>query len=500
MNSEKIELNKEKNLLEVMIEKGINILAPCNGKGTCGKCKIKLISGKVNEITKTEKKILSKKELGNNIRLACRVKMESNIEIEVLNKLENVNLKKLNLDEGIEKRYIAIMDLGTTTVKLEFYNEKTLELEEKISFYSPQIRYGADVLSRIGFAIENEENLINIQKTLITKLNEIQIMGKTGKLIIAGNSAMQTLFLGMSPISLTIPPYNAPFLDGKIVSSKKIGLEMLEGGEITIFPNLAGFVGGDSFSMLAYYISRFPKENNVILIDIGTNGEIILIKDGKYIVTSTAAGPAFEGASIEYGMRAIEGAVKRVVIDEKMEIETIGETKILGLSGSGIISLISELIVTETIDEFGKLKKENKLYPFLNKHLKNGKFYLNETVYITQKDIREIQLAKSAIRTAIDFLLEKEKISEKNIKKIILTGNFGNSLKIQDLIRIGILSKAFENKVEVLENLVLSGLRDDMYNKLSNNITKEISGKIDYLNIAKIQKSDKKFIKNINFL
>ena len=500
MKIEKIELNKEKNLLRLLIKKGINILSPCNGKGTCGKCKIRFISGKVNEITKTEKEILSKKEIENNIRLACRVKMESDIEIEVLNKLESIKIENINQNEESQKEYITIMDLGTTTVKLEFYDEKLLELEEKVSFYNPQITYGADVLSRIGFAIESEENLLKIRDVLVKKLNEISLIKKTRKLIIAGNSTMQSLILGINPISLTIPPYNAPFLDGKVVSSKKVGLKMTEDGEVKIFPNLAGFVGGDSYSVLAHYISKYSEKNNIILIDIGTNGEIILIRNGKYIVTSTAAGPAFEGASIEFGMRAIDGAVTSVIIDEKLEIETIGEKEILGLSGSGIISLISELIATETIDEFGKLKEENKLYPFLNKHIKKDKFYLNEEVYITQKDIREVQLAKSAIRTAIDFLLEKEEISEKKIKKIILTGNFGNSLKIENLIRIGMLSKKFKGKIEMRENLVIAGLRDDIVDILDKEKMKKISKKIEYLNIAEIQKNDKKFIKNINFL
>ncbi|MGM0507983.1 MAG: ASKHA domain-containing protein [Fusobacteriota bacterium] len=483
--------SKLKNLLEILRFKGIQIESPCNGNGTCGKCKVRIKNGKTNDISENEKERLSDQELKNGVRLACMTKVKSDLEIEILSK-QNIRQKKWR---NYSKTLIGIMDLGTTSIKIEFYDYETKKLIDRGSFYNPQRKYGYDVLNRITYALSDSDNLKELQEIIIKKINEISLIKKTKKLIVAGNSTMEALFLGLSPKSLTIPPYSAPFCDRKVVLGSKLGLNMKKNGKVNIFPNLSAFVGGDTYSIFNYYMKYKRAEKNILIIDIGTNGELLYIGDDKALITSTAAGPAFEGASLECGMNTNSGALIDIEIGDNIRYKTIENEKIQGISGTGIFALISELLEVELIDNTGKLVSETNLYPNLNSHLKQGRFYIDNEVYISQRDIREIQKSKSAIRSAVDIMSKKVEDIGEEIKKIVITGNFGENLKKEYILTLGLLKSDQFDVIKTNENLVISGLRADMNMKKMTNEKYNY----EYINLNKEKEFEEKYIKNLDF-
>ncbi|BDU51001.1 ASKHA domain-containing protein [Haliovirga abyssi] len=477
-----------KNILKNIMKSNYEINAPCGGNGTCGKCKIKILNGKFNDISKNEKLLLSEKEIENGIRLACMTEFKDKVEIEIIEKEEFYEKSLLEIDN---KKLICTVDLGTTTIEMNFYNKENFEKVGEKKFFNPQIIYGADVISRILYAVESKEKLREIQKILIDRLNR-ELIGNIEKLVLAGNSTMQHIFLGISPKSLITPPYAPAFTEKKALKGLEIGLNVTG---IEVMPNIAGYVGGDTYAVIMGYYNKKEDMDNIVIVDIGTNGEIVLIRDGKFYVTSTAAGPAFEGASLSCGMRATLGALSDIRIDEKVEIQTIGDKPLKGICGSGVIALLRELIYTETIGKDGNIKSKNRYYPFLNRRLKEQKFYLTEDIYISQNDIREIQMAKSSIRSAIDMM---ENNYDK-IKKIIITGNFGKNLDKKGLIKIGLMPNIELDKIKIVDNLVISGLYRYITGEIDEKFYDEFHQKIEYIDLANSDNFKRKFIKNIDF-
>lgn len=477
-----------KNILRNIMESNYEINAPCGGNGTCGKCKIKILKGEFSDISKNEKILLSEKEINNGIRLACMTEFKNEIEIEVVEKEEFYEKTLSKIDD---KKLICTVDLGTTTIEMNFYDKENFRKVGEKKFFNPQMIYGADVISRISFAVESKKKLKEIQNILINRLNN-ELVGNVEKIVLAGNATMQHIFLGISPKSLIIPPYAPAFVEKKVLKGLEIGLNV---EVVEVMPNIAGYVGGDTYAVIMGYYNENEDMNNTVIVDIGTNGEIVLMKDNKFYVTSTAAGPAFEGASLSCGMRATEGALSEVEIDEEIKIKTIGEKPLKGICGSGVISLIRELLYTETIGKDGNIKPENRYYPFLNNRLRDQKFYLTEDIYISQNDIREIQMAKSSIRSAVDLMED----NYDKIKNIVITGNFGKSMDKKGLIKIGLMPKIELKKIKIVANLVILGLYKYISGKIDENFYNKFYKKIEYIDLANSDKFKNKFLKNINF-
>lgn len=490
----KIELNcRERERIYDLIIKEREFYAPCGGKGICGKCKIKTISGKFNEVTEEEKKFLTDKEIQNGIRAACYLYGEGNVELEYEENesyIQSINYK-VNDDK---EEYIGICDLGTTTVEIEIYNNDK-ELVSEIKFLNPQRKYGNDIISRAEFGTKNNENIKIMQSSIVEKLNKIRYINNCKSLYIAGNSVMQHIFAGSSTKSFLEPPYNPLYLEGKTISSKDIELSMKENGVVEILENIGGFVGGDSSAIIEYY-SRNPRKEKVFLvIDLGTNGEVLLFNENSVYTSSTAAGPAFEAVSMECGMNALEGAVTEVKLENGIETEVIGGTEPKGICGSGYISLIAELLYTGSIDKKGTLAEQNILFPEINKNIFAGKFNISQYIYISQKDIREIQSAKAAIAATVEILSEEALIDYDMIEKIILTGNFGGKLTTYNVEMCKILPFELKNKLESEANLVIRGLKS-----MFINCTEKVKNyKIFHIKTAEKGCFEKKFIKNMNF-
>ncbi|MDD3818744.1 MAG: ASKHA domain-containing protein [Actinomycetota bacterium] len=453
--------------------------------------------------------------------------------------------------EGGDKtanNYGIAVDLGTTKIAVLLIDLLRGETIDSIGIMNPQIAFGEDVMSRLGFAMNDKHNLRKIQKIVIdsinktlkklcnrNKINPQQIIEMT----VVGNTAMHHLFLGLPVRQLALSPF-IPLTNSAIdLKAREIGIDISPGAYLYMLPPIAGFVGSDHLAMILA-TRLYEQEGNCIGIDIGTNTEIAL-KTGKGIeCVSTASGPAFEGAHIKCGMRAAPGAIEKVTINSDTYIpviKTIDNKKPAGICGSGILSSISELLKSGIIGKSGKFNpdkkclwkddkgnlcyvlfpqsyyksienKESKSIKKLNKgteiagkdsaNLKELK-YRDNIIYINQKDIVEIQLAIAAIRTGIDILMEKNSIGSNKINKIIIAGAFGYYINPGDAINIGMLPPIPPEKITLVGNSAAVGTKMVLISRKEREFAEELARKIKYLELTTHPAFSEFFIKNTFF-
>ena len=321
-----------------------------------------------------------------------------------------------------------------------------------------QTKFGDDVVTRVGFALKSTQNSEILQKKVTSSINKIlkELLLKTKKskkdiraCFCVCNTAMHHLFLGIDTSSLITPPYRATQKAELVVYSDRVGINLGKSIPITLLPNIGGFVGSDALSVLlasGIHSSRDIK----LAVDIGTNGEIILGNKERILVASTAAGPAFEGRYISSGMPAVEGAIEAVKISfRKINLKVIGNKIPKGIAGSGLIDACYEIFRTNNMNKSGKLK-ENEFVLYKR---------ANNKVSITQADIRKLQLAKAAIFAGIKTLMRRYNIVPNDIKEVIITGSFGNTINAKSLIGVGLIPRVDEKRVKSLAQGAIEGLK-----------------------------------------
>lgn len=407
---------------------------------------------------------------------------------------------------------IAI-DLGTT--KIAFYLVDLLT-GESISIYgitNPQIAYGEDVLSRIHYAGSTRTNLKKLKSEVLKAINlAIKKIYRESKVkredileaTIVGNTTMHHIFLGFPVKQLGLAPFTMATNDPLEIKAREIGLEISPGGYLYFPPPIAGFVGSDHLAMLiASEIET--KKGNLIAIDIGTNTEIALKTKEKITSCSCASGPAFEGAHIRYGMRAAPGAIERVNIDSKslsVKVSTIKDKSPVGICGSGILDAISEMLRVGIIDSSGKI---NSGYKGVRK-IKRGKsleFLLTkekrQKITITQQDISEIQLAKGAIRTGIEILLEETGLKAQDIDGVIVAGAFGTYIDPLKAVRIGMFPEIDIGKFNQVGNAAGIGVKAILISKKLREQASQLAKKVEYLELATHSNFFEHFTRAIRF-
>lgn len=378
-------------------------------------------------------------------------------------------------EERKEKRYGAAFDIGTTTVVGMLWDLNESRLVDMIAKTNPQSRYGADVISRITYSSESPENLKLMQQIILNCFNEMleafaeqyQIEKNwIRKATVVGNTTMSHLFLGYDAASLARAPFEPAFTGPVTRKAEDMGLSMNPSAEISVLPNIAGHVGSDIVAvMIAAGIKQKP--GITLAIDIGTNGEIVLGGNGRMLTCSTAAGPAFEGARIYHGMRAAEGAIERVEInDGEVRLKIIGNTEPVGICGSGLIDAIAQMLDAGLVTFKGNLLTQEEsvskgLHPGLTERLRKGEngneFVLAwrdgaEDIVLNQKDIREVQLAKGAIFGGIQVLLQCLETKTEELDEIMLAGAFGSYIDKKSALRIGLLPDAGLEKIRHIGN------------------------------------------------
>ena len=353
---------------------------------------------------------------------------------------------------------ILLLDIGTTTISADIIDSKGSKSLARGVVLNAQHEIGEDIISRIDFAIKSRQNALILQKKaansvsrLIKRLlREGSIKSKDiKKVFCACNSAMHHILLGIDTLPLITPPYRINQKSEIIVCADMIGLDIRKNLKVTFLPNIGGFVGSDA--LCAILASRIYMSKDLrVVIDIGTNGEIIVGNINRMLVASTAAGPAFEARYIKNGMPALKGAIAGVRIkDNHVKLDVIGRTEPKGITGSGLIDACYQLYQNGFIDRSGRMRaKEFILY-------KKGK----KKIVVTQSDIRKLQLAKGAMLAGMKVLLRRYKADSSDIKQIMLTGSFGSQLNAESVIGIGLTPKINIKRVKYIQSAVLKGLR-----------------------------------------
>ncbi len=418
LNNRIIEVPDGTNLSDILIKSGEKLPHLCGGKGTCRKCLV-LVSGKEE--------------------LSCQYQIKSDIDVVLPENSDIFSETGANESGEITENCCFCLDIGTTTLALALVSLDEKRIIKVKTATNPQRAFGGDVLTRIEYC--NKNSVSELQTCLINKIN-IMIdefgVNRVNTMYVSGNTTMLHIFFGVDPSSIGVAPYIPIFLEGKEINGNEIGLKNIK--KVISLPCMSAFVGADLVAGINY--GGLPENNKYnLLVDLGTNAEIVLYNKNDVYCTSAAAGPCFEGANITCGMSATDGAIYSYSIDGSYEI--INNTQPKGICGTGLIDIISILLEKGIIDETG--------------YMNCDEFFITNTIKITQKDIRQFQLAKSAVYSGISALLKEKSIFFSDIENLFISGGFSAKINIENAVKTGLLPKELKEKIVVLNNSSLLG-------------------------------------------
>ena len=508
--------NQQKTILELLREQGEYLDAPCNGKGTCGKCRIKIEETQTPaEPKQREREVFTEQELEDGWRLSCMTVPTGDLYVHIPESRENqiqvqtgFNLEMKTENMGKEKTAYGIaIDIGTTTLAGELISLINGTCIKTASSVNHQRAYGADVISRIRAAMSGDagkmrESILKDVSNLIETLLAEQKTGEQkacdiSKIVIAGNTTMCHLLLGYSCEGLGAAPFTPVNLAPEDMTWGELTREngqnaISRNTKVQIIPGISAFVGGDITAGMKGCDMRPDKCE--MLIDIGTNGEMVLAAGDHFLVSSVAAGPAFEGGNISCGMPGVPGAVCRAVLfgKEKMVTKTIGGKPAIGLCGTGIIDVMYELVRHRIVDAQGTLKE-----PWFTE----GFPIVPGKIYFTQEDIRQVQMAKAAICAGVEVLLQKSHVSYGQIEKVYVAGGFGTCLDMEKALGIGLLPAGLRGKLIPVGNSALEGAARCLTTKKEGNSLPphEITSMSYEINLADTPEFQELYLKHMQF-
>jgi len=505
-----VKADDRNSILETAIANGVHINSSCNGVGKCGKCRI-IVNGGRLRTEPTE--LLTEEEKGKGYVLACQAFPESDLEIfippesrlgehQILEKIDSTIAEMLKKSAG-ENLGLAV-DIGTTTVVTYLVDLDTGKVIDMESQLNRQGVFGADVLSRINHAKE-EGGLEKLNSLIIENINElIEILldrnffgdskkHRINRIITAGNTVMTYLLLGRDPSVIQKNVQMGEFRQSALGKALEIGIKCGNpGAEVYCMPGIANYVGGDIVAdILASGMHKSDKIS--MLIDVGTNGEIALGNKEFLVTCSTSAGPAFEGGETKHGMKASTGAIERVEIGNgEVRYAVINNDRPRGICGSGLIDLISELLLNEIIDHRGKFVSDSN---FSNR-IKSGEFGsefvvvpeeesgIDSDIVITEKDIENIIITKAAIYAGASTLT-KVGTSFDQLDKIYIAGGFGHYINIEKAVVLGLLPDLPQERFKFIGNGSVLGAHICLTNPGKRKEAGEIAKKATYLDLSK---------------
>jgi len=574
-------------LLEAADRGGLYIEGDCAGKGTCGKCRARIVQGEKTEPTEAEKKHLTAAELEAGWVLACQRLINQNSTIE-LPLQKDAHTRKTTLSGGVEnleaepavkKVFVTLnrptvqdqkadlerlqdalgchelqvnprelssfpsmlrknnysvtaaltsnrllslepgdttahlygiaFDIGTTTIVGSLIDLNSATVIAVAAATNPQNIYGADVISRITHASQVKEGLKQLQDKVIDAANQIikDLLKKTGvardrvyEITAVGNTTMSHLFMGIDPTYLAPAPFIPAYRRALEVEALSLGLNINPSGRVTFLPNIAGYVGSDTVGVILA-TNMDQRQDVCAAIDIGTNGELVLAAGGKLMACSTAAGPAFEGAQIKQGMRAATGAIETVDYrDQQICLRTIDETPACGLCGSGLIDAAAALLEAGLVEPSGRFVNPEENPENVPKHFRDRlcpgqggyQFILvpaaesatGEDIVLTQGDLRELQLAKGAIYAGLMILLKEAGLEEKDLNQVMLAGAFGNYVRKESALTIGLLPQLPPEKITAVGNAAGDGSRMALASLTMRQRALSLPQKVEHLELS----------------
>lgn len=438
------------NLLTLLQQEKVYLPADCGGKGNCGKCRVQFVSGTPG-ISAADEEIFSSEELKSGWRLACCADVQGEFTIRFSDPEDEIRAsasfasgengfdaseeKTIQKADGQQLR--AAVDIGTTTIAAALVDPAGKKVLRTGTSVNHQRAFGADVISRIQAATEGKEKLLTeaVRRDLRGLLTEIGADADRTETVIAGNTTMQHLLLGLPCDTLGMAPYTP------------VDISLHREKNMLIMPGISTYVGADIVSGIAACGMDVDPQIS-LLVDLGTNGEMAIgSRDGIW-TASTAAGPAFEGGNIRCGMAGVPGAIDTVRIrNGHPEITTIGNRPAAGICGTGVLETVYELLSAGIVDETGRMDEdfEEEGYP------------LAPHVVFTPKDVREVQLAKAAIRAGMETLMDACGIRPDQIRHLYLAGGFGQKISFQKAAGIGLLPEELLDRTEAVGNSSLAG-------------------------------------------
>ena len=500
-----ISIHQGATLLEAAGQAGIFLTAPCAGKGTCRKCTV-LVHPSGQPL------------------LACQHRVEGDMTVVV--PPESRFYEHKILDHGIPageqihptiyRKYSALagtgpilgvaVDIGTTTVVAKLLDMVTGRCLATQAMLNPQTCFGDDVVSRISYA-QSEEHLAQLHNVIVECINALirRLCRRASadassiyEASIVGNTTMNHIFLQLPVEQLGRAPYRAWSVDAHDILPAQLAIEMNPAGNVHCAENIAGFVGADT-TAVALAVDMDSIEDRVLAVDIGTNGEIVLGAGDRLQAASCAAGPALEGARIKYGSRAVDGAIEAVVFDEDIVLDTIGKIPPRSICGSGLIDAVAVLVDLGIVDMTGRFTdgqsgRASLPQPIASRILEyegQPAFCLawNEQtsqpdILLTQRDIREVQLAKAAIRAGIRILTNKLGMGDLDIDRVLLAGAFGNYIRPSSAVRIGLLPNVPLDRIESVGNAAATGAEILLISEECRERAARLARRIQYVEIA----------------
>lgn len=497
-------------IAQALLRKDYKVPMACGGNGTCGKCKVEIDGAWVNSC-----KIYPKPE--EDITITAFGWEEGREELPQIAGVEKLNITRQTLSkeqinrtgsraqeteqetaqataqeakQQLRKAFLAV-DIGTTTIAAALIEKETGAVLATAGRGNSQRVFGQDVLSRIKASVAGagERLKMLIRQDILSLLEEIQKKQKDiaiEHIYIAGNTTMEHLYMGDSCEGLG----KAPFTPVSLMERK----DSLSNIPVTLLPGISAFVGADiAAGMLACRMDEEEKPS--LLLDLGTNGEMVLALEDKMIATSAPAGPALEGGNISCGVASITGAISKVrIIGERAITGTIGNAPVTGICGTGVLELVAGLYENHIIDASGQMKEKYRETGFPLARTKDGK-----QITFIQQDIREVQLAKAAIHSGIELLLEHAGISMGEIKKVYLAGGFGAYLDVHKAAGIGLLPAELEKCTKAVGNTSLHGCIAYGSSEENKARMEDMIKKCKSINLAEQADFEERYVANMNF-
>lgn len=496
------------NILQAAIAAQISINSTCGGNGVCGKCKVR-VNG---QVTSQPNGIITPGERKNNIYLACLAQVHGDLEVQIPDS-SRISFDKLTCEElderlsglAIEprdatgKNFGFCFDIGTTTISGQLVNLSSQAILGTKTTYNQQAAFGSDVITRIVYA-SGPGGLQQLHdcvcNTINQMINELVLEHRVdlkyvNYIVCSGNTTMTHLLLNADPAHIRRLPYVPTVNFQSVLPALKADIKINPEGLLRCVPGVSGYVGGDT---IAGVLSSglYQNEKLCILIDIGTNGEIVLGNQEFMVACAASAGPAFEGSGISSGMRAAAGAIQKVNIDNKdfgIKYSVIRDKKPRGICGSGYIDLLCEMLGTGIIDKNGKIKAEGKRI----RQTDTGNEFVvcfkeeSETgadIVINEADIENLKRSKGAIYSATSILVKHLGLEFSAIDKFYIAGGFGTYLDIEKAIRIGLLPDLERNKFIFIGNSSLAGSRQILLSTQAKDTADELASKITYFELS----------------
>ncbi len=518
---------------------GVAVNSVCGGKGRCGKCGVKILAGKAGEPTSIEQKVLSAEEILSGVRLACRTRVQQEMEILINDETQNDGLMHKEIDNaffadletrGKERRdgilsietertasesYGLAVDLGTTTVAVYLVDLNSGRILDSCATLNKQSPFGADVISRISYAREHSEGLAVLQKKAADTVNELldELSAKNvrareniSSVSMVGNPTMMHLFLGINPQGLAEFPFTPAYSNSVSLGAVEAGLKLNSRAKLEILPLVSAYVGADlvAAALAAGLDDPGPPR---LLLDLGTNGEMALASNGRICACSTAAGPALEGGGITFGRRAAPGSISAVTFTDDVVLSIIGPHPAQGICGSGLVDAVAQMLDNGMIGRNGRLKDVHDLpadLPYaIRRRLSPGKkgriFRLTPEIYLTQQDIIQLQLAKAAMRAGVEILMAEAGIGFGDLEEILLAGAFGANLKPESLITLGLIPPVPKEKVRPMGNAAGKGALLCLLSEEHHQKALKLAQDIHYLELSLEPEFQKRFMEGMRF-